>query len=875
MSSVRAPTASAIPSPLASPVASPSPDAAWHALASDAVVDALATDAHDGLTSDEALRRLAREGPNLLREGAHRGPLRILGAQFADLMVLVLIAAAVLAGWVGEAADAIAILAILLLNAALGFVQEFRADRAVAALRVLAAARARVRRDGVTHAIDAGSLVRGDLVRLEAGDVVPADVRLIDVAQLRVAEAALTGESEAVEKRDVAVRAEAALGDRCAMAFKGTVVVHGRGSGVVVATGMRTELGRIATLLAAVEVARTPLQQRLARSTQRLALAVLAICAVLFVVGLLRGEPAGLMMLTAISLAVAAIPEALPAVVTVALALGARRAAARHALIRRLPAVETLGAVTYICTDKTGTLTENRMRVVALRPAESLDAEVTAPNALPRDLLLALALNNDAERARDGSLTGDPTEIALLDAASRAGVEKDGAMRASPRVAELAFTSARGRMTTLHARDGGVVAYTKGAPEVVIDRCARRVDGSPLDDAAGSRAALQAAAARLASAGMRVLAFARREFPALPSPLAEEEVERELTFLGLAGLLDPPRASVAAAVAECQRAGIKVVMVTGDHPATAQAIAAELGITDGVHARVTPEQKLGIVESLQARGEFVAMTGDGVNDAPALKRANIGIAMGRSGTDVAREASDMILLDDHFATIVGAVREGRRIHDNIRKFVRYALTCNSAELWTLVLAPLLGLPIPLLPIHLLWINLVTDGLPGIALGVEPGERHLMRRAPRPPDESLFARGLWQHAVWVGLVMGGATLATQAWTWTRDADGAWRSMTFTVLAFLQLGHLLAIRSERDAFHTGFWRNPSLLAAVALTVVLQLAALYLPLLNRLLHTEPLTLAQLGSCVAVSTVGFVAAEVEKAAIRRGLLWREAAPA
>ncbi len=824
----------------------------WHARPAMAVVKELGADPSAGLTSAEASGRLTRDGPNALAEAKRRSPWRILLAQFKDLMVLVLVAAAVLAGIIGEPLDAIAIAVILLLNAGLGFLQEYRAEQAVAALRQLAAPQARVRRDGVTRTVDAATLVAGDLVRLEAGDMVPADLRLVHAVQLSVAEATLTGESAAVAKDGAAVAESAPLGDRRGMAYKGTIVAAGRGAGVVVATGMRTELGRIATLLVEIEPARTPLQQRLARFTQRLALAVLAICAVLFGIGLLRGEPAGLMFLTALSLAVAAIPEALPAVVTVALALGARRAAAHNALIRRLPAVETLGSVTYICTDKTGTLTENRMQVAALDPP--------SPSI---DLMQALALSNDAERGADGVMRGDPTEVALYEAAAAAGIVKEEIESLTPRVGELPFTSERARMTTVHrgAPGGGLVAFTKGAPESVIARCVRsRTLSVP---GAFDPHAVEAAAAHLAAQGMRVLAVAMRTLPHLPEPLTEQTVERELTFLGLVGLLDPPRAGAHAAVEECRRAGIRVVMVTGDHPATADAIAATIGITDGVHARVSPEQKLRIVESLQARGEFVAMTGDGVNDAPALKRADIGIAMGRSGTDVAREAADMILLDDHFATIVGAVREGRRIYDNIRKFVRYALTCNSAEIWTLLLAPMLGLPIPLLPIHILWINLVTDGLPGLALSVEPGERHLMGRPPRPPSESIFARGLWQHAVWVGLLMGGVTLAMQAWAHGSGRAG-WQTMTFTVLAFLQLGHLLAIRSERDAFHRGFLRNPALLGAVALTVVLQLAVIYVPMLNRVFSTVPLSASELGLCVLISCAGFVAVEMEKWVIR-----------
>lgn len=843
----------------------------WHARPASAVVAALATDLATGLHESEAAARLARDGPNALPEGRRRGPWRILLGQFADLMVIVLLAAAVLAGMIGEPLDTIAIVAILLLNAGLGFVQEYRAEAAVAALRALAPPQARVRRDGVTRTVDATALVPGDVVRLEAGDLVPADLRLADAAQLRVAEAALTGESAPVAKETASVPEASPLGDRRSLAYKGTLVTAGRATGVVVATGARTELGRIATLLGETEAVRTPLQRRLARFTQRIALAVLAICAVLFGIGLLRGEPAGLMFLTALSLAVAAIPEALPAVVTVALALGARRAAARQALIRRLPAVETLGSVTYICSDKTGTLTENRMRVVAVRPHDRLDGAPVAPEdagALPRPLLEAMAVSNDAERGAGDAVRGDPTETALYEAAAAVGVQKEGLEDALPRVGEVPFSSERGRMTTLHARGEGVVAFTKGAPERVLPRC--RAAWSPAGATALDRRAAEAAASALAASGMRVLAFATRTLPAVPAGPSLDGVEEELEFLALVGLLDPPRPEAAVAVEECRRAGIRVVMVTGDHPETAQAIAAAVGITDGVRARVAPEEKLRLVEELQGQGEFVAMTGDGVNDAPALKRADIGIAMGRSGTDVAREASDMILLDDNFATIVGAVREGRRIYDNIRKFVRYALTCNSAEIWTLFLAPLIGLPIPLLPIHILWINLVTDGLPGLALSVEPGERHLMRRPPRPPSESIFARGLWQHVAWVGLLMGAVTLGTQAWT-VHTGSAHWQSMTFTVLAFLQLGHLLAIRSEHDPFFIGFLRNPALLGAVALTVLLQLAVLYVPMLNRVFSTVPLSAAELGACALLSTAGFLAVEAEKLLVRRGILRRE----
>ncbi|MFN0100433.1 MAG: cation-translocating P-type ATPase [Gemmatimonadaceae bacterium] len=846
---------------------------AWHAEDATSVLGRLDVTLAAGLDDEEAARRLETSGRNVLAIGTRRSRWRILGSQFANVMVGVLFGAAVLAGVIGEPQDSVAILAILLLNALLGYAQESRAEDAVAALRAMAAPQARVRRDGRTQVIDAALLVPGDIVRVESGDMAPADLRVIECAQLRVAEAALTGESIPVTKSSEPVPDTAALGDRRSMIYRGTVVAQGRALGVVVETGLRTELGRIAELLGAVEPTRTPLQRRLASFTERLSVVILLIAGLVLTIGLMKGEPLGLMLLTAVSLAVAAIPEALPAVVTVALAFGARRAAARHALIRNLPAVETLGSVTYICTDKTGTLTENHMRLRALRLASALDVEqlpdgeeqtswTTVPaerlRDLPVDLVHALAVNNDVERSLSG-WRGDPTEIALVEGIVGLGADHAALVTALPRMAEAPFTSERGRMTTWHQRDGSLIAFTKGAPERVLPLCVSA------DGRADALAKAPAICAALAAQGMRVLVLAAREWDELPTSVEDPGAEMALRFLGVIGLQDPPRHEVRLAVAECRRAGIRVVMVTGDHPATAEAIAREIGIVDGVHARVTPEQKLALVESLQSRGEFVAMTGDGVNDAPALKRADIGIAMGRGGTDVAREASDLILLDDHFATIVNAVREGRRIYDNIRKFVRYALTCNSAEIWTLLLAPLVGLPIPLLPIHILWINLVTDGLPGLALTVEPAERRVMAREPRRPSESIFAQGLWQHALIVGLLMGGATLATQAYAWSHDLN--WQSMTFTVLAFLQLGHLLAIRSEVDAFYRGFFRNRALLASVLLTVLLQLAVLYVPALNPVFGTEPLTRNELAFCFAISTVGFIAVELEKL-VRRRLL-------
>jgi len=485
--------------------------------------------------------------------------------------------------------------------------------------------------------------------------------------------------------------------------------------------------------------------------------------------------------------------------------------------------------------------------------------------------LTALAVSNDAERLPDGRIHGDPTEVALFEAAAERGCEKAALQEVLPRLAELPFSPERGMMTTLHRDGDGVTAFIKGAPERVLERCTRRAGASgaePLD-----RAAALGAVEALADDGLRVLAVASRHFPALPGRLSPEAVERDLTFLGLVGLHDPPRPEAQAAIEECQGAGIRVVMISGDHPATAAAIARHLGITS-VHARAAPEQKIEIVRALQRRGEVVAMTGDGVNDAPALRQADIGVAMGRAGTDVAREAAHMVLLDDNFATIVAAVREGRRIYDNIRKFVRYVMTCNSAEIWALFLAPFLGLPMPLLPIQILWINVVTDGLPGLTLAVEPEERGVMRRPPRPPAESMFAHGLWQHVIWVGLLMGSVCLLTQAWAW-HTGSPRWQSMTFTVLALLQLGHLLAIRSEREPFHRGFFSNLPLLGAVAVTVGLQLATLYVPALNAVFRTDPLPAGELLFCFALSAVGFLAVEGEKWLVRRGMLYRETAMA
>lgn len=760
-----------------------------------------------------------------------------------------------------------------------GRFKSFRAERAVAALRELARPEARVRRDGAWVSIPSRELVPGDLLRVEAGDVVGADARLLTSIDLALDEAALTGESMPVEKRVGRIDGDhVPLGDRSCMVHSGTLVARGRGEALVVATGPATEVGKIADLLRAEERAATPLQRRLDRFGRHVAIGVLGICGLVFLAGVLRGEPAGLMLLTAVSLGVAAVPEALPAVVSVSLALGARRMVSRRVLVRRLSAVETLGSVTYACVDKTGTLTEGRMAaevyLIGDQRRERLPDPGTEGDAGVR-MGRALALSNEVT----GDV-GDPTDLALREAATSAGYLQAEMEAATPRVASFPFDADRRMASTVH-RDGdhGIVSV-KGAPEAVLAHCGS-VD----------RASILEQVEALAREGLRVLAVADRRLESIPESMDSGSIECDLEWVGLVGLVDPPREGAAEAVAECRSAGIVPVMITGDHPLTASAIARRLGIQeegggmlvgeelegiDGasleervhdvrVHARVSPEGKIKIVRALQARGEVVAMTGDGVNDAPALKRAEIGIAMGLGGTDVAREAADMVLLDDQFRSIVGAVREGRRVYDNVAKFVKYTMTSNAGEIWTLVLAPVFGLPLPLVPIQILWINLVTDGLPGLALGAEPVEPDVMKRPPRPPGESLLARGLGAHVLWCGLWIAVLTIATQSWAIRRGSE-AWGTLAFSVLTFAQLAHVFAIRSERESIlKRGFGSNLPLLMAVLATVLLQLAVIYVPFFQGLLHTQPLSGTELAVCLLVPLAVPAAVELEKAWGRR----------
>lgn len=901
---------------------------AWFCMEAEDVLIYLETNPMQGLTQAEAQRRLVEYGSNELIERDRKSPWRILGEQLIAIMVVILIIAAVISALLGDYIDAVAIIVIVVLNAILGFTQEYRAEKALAALKKLSVPTVKVRRDSQWQEISASELVRGDIILLEAGALVPSDARLLESINLHTQEAALTGESEPVDKNVAMLTGEnLPLGDRRNMVHMGTEVTYGRGLAVVTETGMHTELGHIAEMIQTVEREPTPLQRRLEQLGRGLAVIALGIVTVVFVLGILRGEDARLMFITAISMAVAAIPEGLPAVVTIALALGAQRMLKRRALIRKLPAVETLGSVTVICSDKTGTLTENRMTVTVLdvlgetqsidallsKGTPVLDADLTflkKPRVRSLGLLVkAATLCNDAileRKQNDGDYyraIGDPTEGALVVAAAQLGMLKPELESRWPRVAEIPFTSERKRMTTIHRvevfpnqtdapwRDAPYVAFGKGAVDSLLDITTHVWSGDraiPLTDELRQR--MLAANDSLAQDGQRVLGIVFRPLSMLPENAEEDVLEREVTFIGLVGMIDPPRQEVKEAVQTCKTAGIRPVMITGDHRLTALNIARELGIADDghamtgqdlaqlsvdeldhfvedvpVYARVSPEHKLKIIRALQDQGHIVAMTGDGVNDAPALKKADIGVAMGITGTDVSKEAADMVLLDDNFATIVAAVSEGRVIYDNIRKFIKYTLTSNSGEIWVMLLAPFLGMPLPLLPLQILWINLMTDGLPGLALTQEPAERDTMRRPPHHPQENIFAGGMLRHILWVGLLMGLVSLAVGWWAWSADKS-YWQTMVFTTLTLSQMGHALAIRSSRDSlFKIGLFSNKALLGAVLLTFVLQLAVVYIPLLQGLFKTIALPPGDLLISLLLSTVVFWGVELEKWFLRR----------
>ncbi len=952
----------------------------------------LGVEAAVGLTESQVRERQAQYGLNTLPAEGGLPWWKLLLSQFTDIMVLVLIGAAVVSAVLGDIKDVFIILAIVVLNAVLGFYQEYRAEQALAALSAMQVPHVRVRRGGHVHSVSATELVPGDIVLIEAGDRIPADGRLIEAVNLQIEESAMTGESMPVDKDTAVISNEAALGERHNMVFMGTSVAYGRGEFVVTGTGLKTELGNIATLLQGVQKGKTPLQERLEGLGKILAGAAGVLVVIVFVAGVLRGNPVQEMLLTAISLAVAAIPEGLPAVITIGLSLGASRMVRRNALIRRLPAVETLGSVTTICSDKTGTLTRNEMTTtlvalpghddvtvsgVGYQPVGEFFVDGKRLHAMNDDALArflkAAALCTDAYVEQEGenghwTVVGDTTEGALLVAARKAGWSREQLQEDLPRVAEIPFSSERKAMTTIHEPRGRfatalfnhapAVAFVKGAPDRLVDWATHETmpDG-PIPLTEERRQVWLAKIDEMAAQGLRVLGVAYRPLPQIPNgeDLKPEVVERDLFLLGLAGIMDPPRSEAARAVKVAHEAGIRTIMITGDHKLTAEAIARQLGILqEGQHAvsgaevqtmsdeelrvavkqtsafaRVAPEHKLRVVNALQWHGEIVAMTGDGVNDAPALKQADIGVAMGITGTEVSKGAADMVLTDDNFASIVAAVEEGRTIYDNIRKFIRYLLSTNVGEIVTMFVGLMVGLKSPLLAIQILWINLVTDGLPAIALGFEPAEADTMKRPPRHPKESIFARGVGLHVIWVGLFLGVITLAGYVWaqqslglsplsptlglenltanqlgqiiggenvpelwdTWsvaerveeltrteTGGAHGAAgsdiislalampRTMAFSILALSQIFEVSAIRAgDSSFFRVWYRRNRLLFGAVILTFVLQLLVIYEPFLQAAFDTVALTGEQLLVTLALASLVLFAVEIEKFFRRR----------
>jgi len=910
----------------------------WYKMTAEQVLRELGSSADAGLSTEESQQRLEQYGTNELQEKAGRTRLQILAEQFLNILTILLVIAALISLVLGDWIEAVAIFVIVILNGILGYTQEYRAEQSMAALKRMSVPTVRVRRDGQLSEVSAINLVPGDVVVLETGNIVPADGRVLSGVNLRVEEAALTGESEPVDKdASLVFDSDRALGDRRNMLYSGTIVNYGRGEFVVTSTGMKTELGHIATMIQSVEEDETPLQERLDKLGRVLAYAALALVTVVIVLGLLRGTTdIEELLLTAVSLAVAAVPEALTAVVTIALSLGAQRMLKRQALIRRLPAVETLGSVTVICSDKTGTLTLNRMTVQVVDIANhrfrfthnqgtgQMELEPVAGESEPRAaeptldlLLIGGALNSDAAlNTVDGQshAIGDPTEAALVSAAALTDLRKPELERSFPRVAEVPFDSVRKRMTTLHrtpktidelppglipiwkSRFGPTdalppyIAFTKGAIDSLLSISKEVwVEGEihPLDESWRTR--VMESHDRMAAQGMRVLAVALRPWDREPDDTTEKSLERDLILVGMFGLIDPPRPEVTDAVRECREAGIRPVMITGDHPLTARHIAQQIGIVDNdkfltgqeldrispseleervkdvsVFARVSPEHKLKLIDVFQKQHNIVSMTGDGVNDAPALKKADIGVAMGITGTDVAKGAAEMVLLDDNFATIVAAVEEGRIIYDNIRRFIKYLLTCNASEIAVMLIGPLLGMPLPLLPLQILWMNLVTDGLPALALGIEPAEKNVMHRPPYSATESVFGRGMPTFIIVFGVVLSLIAIGAGFGLW-REGDPAWQTALFTTLVFCQLTMALSVRSEEESLlKTGLLTNKPMLGALVVTVLLQLVLVYWEPAQRIFRTTALTGRDMAIAVGLSLLVIVAVEIWKAVLR-----------
>lgn len=854
----------------------------WHHLSEDEVIHRLSSDRERGLSRGEAKRRLEQYGENRLQEKKKEGLLKRFLGQVRDPMIFVLLAAAALSlisSGFTDWADPAIILLIVVLNAVISIAQENNADKALEALRNMSAPLAKVLRDGQMERLSTHELVPGDIIMLEAGDLVPADGRIISSANLKADESAMTGESVPVNKyAEVSLPEETGLGDRRNMVISSTVITNGRATCVVTGTGMDTEVGRIANMLMGKENDRTPLQEKMAEISRTLSVLCLAICAVMFVVGILYARPLLEILMTAVSLAVAAIPEGLAAVVTVVLALGVQRMVRHNAIIKKLPAVETLGCASVICSDKTGTLTQNKMTVTQVWTAKESGRELALKiGCLCNDTILKY-------EGEEYTTTGDPTETAFVDAAWKEGLDKNALEREMPRVAEVPFDSERKMMSTVHRVDGKYRVMVKGAPDVLMSRCVMEPEEKTLADKRNGEMALDA---------LRVLGVAYRDLDELPKEITAQTLERDLIFVGLIGMIDPPRLEVKQAVAECDAAGIRPVMITGDHKLTAVAIAKELNIfREGdravtgaeldamsqetleqdieycsVYARVSPEHKMRIVRAWQERGHIVAMTGDGVNDAPALKTADIGCAMGITGTDVAKGAADMILTDDNFTTIVRAVEQGRGIYANIKKSIQYLLSCNIGEVIVIFVATVLNFrQMPLVPIQLLWLNLVTDSLPALALGMEPVEEGVMKQKPRNPGDSVFAHGFAFSMIFNGILVGLVTLAAYllgeyVLSDPSVADATANTMAFATLVFCELTRAFAVRSEqRSLFQIGIFSNKTMNKAFLIGLILQLAVLLLPVLQPVFHIVDLTGAEWVVVACLSMIPLWVSEVAK---------------
>jgi Ca2+-transporting ATPase len=871
----------------------------WHETSIDEAASRLRVNPNEGLSKEEVRERIQQYGPNEITKQKKRTLLSRFIEQFADFLILILLGASVVSFLVGEPVDAIVIFAIIFINAVLGLAQELKADHALEALQEMTAPQASVLRCGQIERVLASEVVPGDVVLLSAGDYIPADVRLVEANNLQVDEASLTGESVPVLKDTEKLEAGTPLAERSNLAYSGTVITNGRGRGLVVATGMKTEFGQIAGQLQVAKEEQTPLQVKLAQLGKWIGIIVLVVCAFVFLASILRGDDLIYAFMTAISLAVAAIPEGLPAVVTIVLALGIKRMAERNVIVRRLLAVETLGTTTVICSDKTGTLTQNRMTATAVYVDGTL-FEVGQNGTIQLaddDLLLLLkagALCNDAKVCQgQDMILGDPTEAALLFLAQRAGLEGEELNNRDPRVAELPFDSERKLMSTVHADNGRYVVYVKGAVDQLLPRCSGlRVSDEIVPMTSDQLAKIEEANTHMANDALRVLAIAYKRIDQVPVELESSSLEEELIFLGLVGMIDPPRQEAMDAIALCKRAGIRPVMITGDHRVTAQAIGRRLGMvsedaqvisgdeletmTDeelkeavkkvSVYARVSPEHKVRIVEALAAHGHIVAMTGDGVNDALALKRSHIGVAMGRTGTDVAKGTADMVLRDDNFASIVAAVEEGRVIYGNIRKFVYFLLSCNVGEVLIVFFSILLGWPVPLLPLQLLWVNLVTDSFPALSLGLEKGERNVMDIPPRPTDEPIIDRTMAIGIVSQALAICVVTLIAYFIGQQHGGVELGRTMAFGTLIMSELLRAHGVRSERTSvFAMSPLSNPTLFWSTIVCLGLLGLVFYVPALRTLFKLVPVGAGRVLEMFVLALIPLLGAELRKLILRR----------